>query len=321
MRSLEDMRSECLEMVGEVGSEVASKIATRWLNRSYLELARSKDWRELRGYLDTGISMAADQAYLALPGDAAELQGISDKDRDYVLVKKTARRLLEDRVSLLDQSASPTLFYTELGRRATSAPLSVDDTVQVTTEVAGDSSVDVRVVGLRSSPEILDSETILTHASAPNTTGVDGSLSWREGWSIQSISVSTPLSGYVTVTETTDTGNVLAHIPKDMQEASYLIILLGNPPAEATNIRVLYKKRVVDLCDDSDTPVIPVSDAMVEMTIAALRRHREQYQQANQHDGLAQRALGAAATEHDMHTANGMQATPDLRGRPRGTRW
>jgi len=308
------------EMIKEVGSFISDTspdsvaIIRAKINQNYDQIARMHPWRELMGFINEGMTFVADTNYLALPGDAQEIIQLSDKTSNYTLQRKQLTHMVQDNINIVDSSGSQVLTYSDLGYQATKRPLSIDDKVEIVGELTTDTSVEVRISGLRSDPEVEDRETIITN-SDDSQTGVTGAITFREGWSIRSLSVNQPLNGYIEIRENATGTNVLAHITELRKDSQYLVLQFQNPPASADNLNVIYKKRVSPLQKDDDVPVIAASEAIVESTIAAMRRYEEQYSQAREHERLSGNLIGAAVVGQKSSERTSFQSRPDRRSR------
>ena len=115
------------------------------INVELQKLARSRDWKELEvvNSFNT-ISSVAGQGYLALPGDCVQVKQISDRTNEIVLLNKNTLDMIQDDLERFATNGTP-IFYTELGLKATKAPLSVDDTLNVTASSATDDGKRIRI--------------------------------------------------------------------------------------------------------------------------------------------------------------------------------
>lgn len=277
------------------------------INKEYERLAASYLWPELNGFLNESVTWTADQAYLALPADAAELLTAHDKTNDYTLINRSLGRLIEENVSTFDNATS-VLYYAELGVKAIKRPLSVADKIQVLSETAGDTQT-IRVVGLRDSPEVRQAESIVLNG----TTAVDSAVTYREGWSIDSLSTNGSPAGVITIREKTTPGNVLAHLPIGEKYTAYYVIQLENPPSTADTLTITYKKRVFRMSNDNDAPIIPVSQVLVENVKGLMRQYDKKYVQGDVHLREGQRVLSAILSERKLQSDKKFQFRPEKR--------
>lgn len=318
--TFKEMTDDVLDFIND-HSPQAESLARSWINKHYDKFAKIRNWEDLVNRIDESLTFVADQAYLAFPEDCAQPISIVDKDFDHRLVRRELGQLDEDMASLQEASGLPVVYYASLGYKATKKPLSAAGVVAVKTELASDSSLDVIVQGTRSSPEVRDRETIVTHSSDPVTNSVSGSLTWRAGWSISSISARAGLNGFITVHVAGDATNVLSNLSEHSRSSRYMVIQLQNPPSAANRLTLVYKRRILPLVDDDDTPVIPISEAIVEATLASMRRNDEQYTQAREHEQSANAFLNSVVAEQggeDRTSHRSRPAAARFRHRYRG---
>ena len=302
-----------VEMVKEVQeiSPQADDLVISYLNRHYDRMAMARDWDDLRGRIFQNLSTIASRNYLAFPEDCAQPIKLIDVDNDYILVRRDLEQLEEDFASTIDATGGgPIIHYAAIGRMATMVPLSAADELSVVTEFPADSAIDIVVTGLRNDPEVRDREVITTHATTPEVTSVDGLVTWREGWSIMTISTASGLKGYVQIHEQSTTGNVVAVLTEHVKSSRYFVIQLQNAPSSSDNLHLIYKKRVLPMKDDADVPMIPISEALIEATIASCRRSEEQYSQARDHDSQANSFLAAVISEQDGQSRKSSRSSP-----------
>jgi hypothetical protein len=295
------------EMVGFIRREI---------NLEYDRIARAHDWEELEVTMGDSMSDALTQAvgiaYLALPPDAALPLALSDTTNDYPLLQTSTRQHLEENVARLTDN-SRVVRYSTLGLKPIKRPISTDDNIQIITESAADTSIDVRVSGRRSDVDIRDRETITTASSTPNVTAVDSALSYKKGWNIDEISAATGMTGYITVREKTAAANVLAHITEHQRSPRYPIILLENPPDNTASMALTYKRHVLPLVEDEDRPIIPVEHEIVEVVRAKARQKDKRYDQATQHMASAQGITSSIFSERRLQNPKLFQARPEVR--------
>jgi hypothetical protein len=288
------------------------------INLAYKDLARNHNWTELHTYLDSNVTAAitlvSGQAYIALPADAIQLLGVSDITNDYPLEEISGREIVEDNVTLLDTNGQ-VLKYANLGPKPIKRPLSVADTVDVITESSSDTSVDVRISGLRNDVDLKDRETITTASSTPQSTAVTGALTYKKGWSIHTISVGPGLNGWVRVRESTTTTNVLAEVTEHERNPEYVIMFLENPPDSAPNLSLVYKRDVLVLVDDDDRPEIPVDRVIIETVRGKLRQVDRAYDMAANHFIGASQALESALSQRKAQSPRRFQIRPDTKRR------
>lgn len=313
--TLEEMTDQAQDFLRDRSPE-GQRIIHSELNQAYDQIASQREWRELIGFVNESFTFTAGANYLALPEDAAEIISLSNKGSDYELRRIELSHLLRDNIYQIDTAGSLVLTYADLGYRATCRPLSQDDEVTVVTESVNDKSVPVRVRGMRGTPEIEDVDSIKTDSSNPNTVTKAGAFDFREGWSIQSISVDRPLDGFIKVREQ-QSGDILAYVTKQHRESQYLILQFASTPSAAESLAVAYKKRVSPLQKSDDLTAIAAGEAIVEMAISKMRQRREQYQQAREHKRTSEELLTAAFTAQQGHQRTIQQARPDRRGRAR----
>ena len=127
-----------------------------------------------------------------------------------------------------------------------------------------------------------------------------------------SLSAGSGLTSFITVgtEEDGDTGALAVLTRHNSSSSRYLIVQLQNDPDNTDNLTVVYKKKVSPLVSDDDTPMIPVSEALVESTIATMRRYDEQYTQAREHDRESNKFLSSLVAEEDGQAVKRSQARP-----------
>lgn len=283
------------------------------INDQYKKVSRRKLWKELRRELNEDIALTSGTNYLTMPSDCAEVLSIADKTNAWSFRRKNLEDLISDHIVTLATSADP-VYWAEI-KGSLLAPLAIDDTIQITGEVSGDTSVEIRVAGLMASPEVDTIETIKTNSSDA-TTAVNSTVTYRKGWSISSISIGEPLNGgYIKITETTTTANVLAYIPKGQSASQYVTVRFESVPNAASDLNVIYKIRVPDLVDDYDLIMIPdAASVVVQESIAQLRFFDGKYAEGNVHKAEA-RGQEDALMKEDAQGDTEYQFTPDFRGR------
>ena len=293
-------------------SNTTREIVKTEINNAYVRHSRQHDWPELIVELNEGITSTASTSYLALPGDCSQIIQIADKVNDRVFSSKTLSANRADGISNIDTNTA-VYYYSELGYLPIRRPLSVDDTVEITVpNTALTIEVDVKITGLRASPEIVDDDTIKTST----TTVVGGAITFREGWSIHSIATNgTHDNDYIEIRETTS-NNVLAHIPKRRKQSQYYVIQFQGRPSTSNSLNVIYKKGVNRLEDADDVLMIPdLAEAIVEEAIANMRQYDKKYQQAGAHIRDANDHRDAVLSERRLQGAHHRQMRPDFRGR------
>lgn len=321
MLTFGDMKSSVIETINESSPRFVS-MAARQINAHYKRIAKLPEHEEdLKAWVAETFTYVADKPYLALPADCAIPLKIADLDNDWVLQRRDLENLLEDYVRDINLTTGNIIYYASLGYQATKAPLSANVGIDIFDESTDDKSVEVHIKGLRASPEIEDRETITTNAT-DGTTVTSGTVTWRAGWSIHSISTSAKLNGYIEIGEQSTTGNVLAYLTKDKPESRYFVIQLQTAPSSANNLRIQYKRRVLDMVDDDEIPLIDDSDAIIEAAIASIRRFQDRYSQAREHDAVSRSFLASTTAEQKGRAASVHRTRPASRlwYRPKGIR-
>lgn len=308
--TLKEMVQEVMDFTSDHSADADSRIR-RWLNAHYDKLAKIRSWEDLiERRDDAAMVFVANQAYLAFPEDCALPLSIHDQTDDYTLKPISISQQEEDYITLQGTAGTPVIHYAPIGYKATLAPLSAADELAVLTELSTDSSVDIIITGVRNSPDVRDREIIQTHATTPQTTSVAGTVIWRPGWSISSISVKAGLNGYITIHEQSTSGNVLARLTEHSRASRYYVIQLQNEPDSANQLTLVYKRRVLPLVEDDDAPIIPVSESLIQSAIAEIRAYDGEYSQAREHRNQANEYLNSVVSEQAGQDRVSMRARP-----------
>jgi len=286
------------------------------INLEYDRIATLRSWEELQVTVgdstSTALTLTSGTSYLALPADAVAITAISDTSGGWALNNVSDRQIIEQNAAGLNNNG-PIVWYKTLGLRATKAPLSVDDQIQILGNGTTDLSRDVTIQGLRSDVGIVDREVILTD-STNSTTAVDSANSYEKGWSLQSISCDGGLADYLIIREKTTAANILAYITEWERSPQYFVIAFENPPDTSDNLAISYKRKVVDMVEDQDRPMIPVESALVEGVRAKLRQRDKKYDQAQFHKFESLERVNAARSERVLQSTKRFQVTMDYQG-------
>jgi len=277
------------------------------INSEYMRLTEAIRWKELDKFLDGGTTLVAGEIFFALPGDAAYVHQISDATNDHTFINRSHAHIVRDNLETIDSSKT-VLFFSELGIRPTNRPLSADSVITVLKETSG-SELAVKVVGLRSDKEIRASESITTTGATP----VVGSTEFREGWSLDTISIPSTSTEIFTAREGT---TVIADIAVGEKASQYFIIHFDGSPASGVTLKVYYKVRAQELVNDADLPLVPgLGDVLVEAVKGKMRQYDRKYTQAAEHSGMARQIVTSMLSERNVQPERVRQAAVDLRGR------
>ena len=278
------------------------------INIEYEKIAKSRMWDELMNTWDDGIVYTSGEAYFALPADCAFPSRLVNETAGYALIPRNTDSLLGDNAVDLNQQSGAIVFYSPLGLRATRRPLSVADTLEILSSASADIGLAIRIVGVRNTELVQHAEEITTNGTN-GTTPVAGAVSWRQGWSIESIGTNAVPAGIITVRETT-ADTILAYLPVGQKQTQHYVVRLENPPDTADAITVHYKRKPRRLTDDDDVTVIPVSQYLIEKTIAKMRQFDRKYLQSQVHKSEAADDIMATMSERRIQQPVIRQARP-----------
>ena len=288
------------------------------LNLEYLERAKQSDWKELQRRRTENIQVIAGQAFLALPGDCQRISSIHDTSQDITFFPSSVDQVTQDNLPSIS-STGTVVFYSEIGRFPIKRPLSQDDTVVVTNTNAADDGKQVFLSGTNSIGNYHDESVAVATAG---TTSVN---TYEEGWSIVTFATNEPptaSAGNAYVLTQTTGGAVLGEIVPGQVQNKYMVIQFDQVPASTSNLIVIYKRKPRILVNDFDTPIVDISDAIIEGTVARLRMFDQSYQQASFHKQIADQKVFTELKERDHQKNTKRQVRPDfrLRGLRRGFR-
>lgn len=291
--SLGEMIVEVAEFINDKSPDTASIIQKK-INQQYLRIADDNRWDDLISIIDEKLTTIDGQIYLAMPADAAEVLTFQIRDTTFPMIRESLTHLLDDtRI----QSVNPPVLYSVLGYRATRQPIAPSgpgaQRISVLTESVMDKDIDVHFKGLRDNPEIEQTEIVMTHETTPDTLPVQGLIDWRAGWSLDVISVASGLNGFIQITDVSP-DTILAHISNRRRASRYLIIRLQNAPSADSPVQISYRKKVTELVEADESPVIPASEAIIEATIAQMRRYTQEYSQAREHESISKRLVDSS---------------------------
>lgn len=285
------------------------KVIKDQVNREYARIAYSNNWPELRGILNEAIQTVSGQQYLALPADVASIESISNKAQDIVYRDRSLSTLVRDNLATFGNGGTP-YYYSILGLKATLRPLSQADKLRVVPSATLGNEISIKSHGLRSSPEIPEYDQFTTNGIS----AVSGTVTYRQGWSVDSIGTDGVVSSYISIVEDATPATILAHIPKGEKQSLYTIILFENTPGSADDLTVVYKKRVPPLVDDDDVLLFPdVAPAIIEAVIGKMRQYDRKYEQADRHMRDSEREQAAILAERRVQGATIRQFRPPPR--------
>lgn len=285
------------------------------INNEYHKLLLEKPWDEMIQPDGKTWQLTSGQNYLAFRPDIRAIIQISDLDNDYVFQKKTLRQTIGDNLQLYS-TKSRLIYYSELGFRPIRQTLSGATSLRVTAENSADTSIEVRIRGMRSDVAIPQTESITTDGE-DGTTPVNGTVSFGSQWGIDSIGTNTaPANGYIQIQENNAGAATIAYIPKGEKQSLYYILHFENPPATNVQIHVIAKKRPPQLVDDDDPLVVPdLAPALVQKVLSEMRRYDRQYDQALAHAAESRGHINAVLNERELQADRRYQVRPDFTGR------
>lgn len=274
------------------------------VNLVYSKIAQERDWDELLTHVETGVSFSAGKNYISLSNDCVDVRRVLNKTDDKQVEKRVLGQMLTKNISQADQSGDP-LRYSVAGMKPINTPLSEDSKVTIVSSDASDITGHVRVRGLDNSSNAVSENISLD--SSDGSTDVLGNVTWKEGWSINSISTTQSFLGTVDIKEGS---TVIASIPPGGGQSKYCIVIFEETPSLADSLIVLYKRSPFPLVNDEDVPEIPVSRYLIEEVKGRMRQYDKRYQQASVHTAQAQESIHAVLSEKRLQGGHHAQARP-----------
>lgn len=241
-----------------------------WCRNRYNRIMRSFPWNELvRSY---SLSVTASTRDYALRRDLESIIKIWDTTNGHEILEKDIRDHVRFVAPVLEIAGNTQTGqvdeYIDIGSKSVSALLSTSDQVQVLSTSASDvSPMLVRISGEVSGVPVSESITLTGVTAATSTQTYDSGSELR-------ISVGTTdgtnqdLAGVVTVREQDTTSNVLAKIAPTERVPYYRWVRLSPTPSTAATFQVWYKMKWPSLINDSDAPIIPCANEIIEGIIA-----------------------------------------------------
>ena len=288
-RTFRDIYTTATEFLQDQAS-TNTTVVKNIVNRKLIDIANSFDFDELRRV--SSVTFNTSSAFLYMPPDVQTILAIMDSSADEFLERHRLENLAYFDPSKFDGTGE-VLKFAEAGSVGRTADFSSSaETINVASTSSTDVSLAVRLVGIDANGHQF-SESVTTNAS-DGTTAVTSTNTFSD---FLSVSIDVSHAGKITATGTTSS-TVYARVSIDDKTVRYKRVRLLSPPNTANTAFVIYKKFVSELKNDDDIPEIPVSEYLIEASIAAGKEYDGKIQEAEQHNARARSIIAGITAQN-----------------------
>jgi hypothetical protein len=220
---------------------------------------------------DTPLTVAsvASQARYVLPEAVASIKGISERTNDYSLLAKDLGDYRRHEPDPASTTGTPT-HYVPIGRVGVAVQPSNASEIFVDSTAAGDTGT-AYLEGI-----ITGGYRRVLSVSMTGATAVSFSAAVTSFIEIEDFYISAAAVGTVTLHEDASGGTELARITIGEKRPRYYGYYLWPTPSAAVDYLVDYRRRVVDMVNDTDEPPIPEDFHDLLSAYARMRHYEKQ---------------------------------------------
>lgn len=260
MLTFSEMKTQVAERISIDDSGYDSKIGN-WINYRYDDIVGRWNWPQL--YNTTTITLTGGSTSLSFPRDVDYIISIYDKTNDVVLDPLDPSRGPQEYISVLDSNGIPTVYWWD-GISVLAQPSSAS-TITVESSSASDTTQYVRVWGKDSNGAEITEKILLTGTTAATSTNTYAS--------IDRVSKDSNTAGLITGKASTTT---LFKIDPYSYGSTNNRITIAQPSSSDLTLTYTYKRKVMRLINDEDTPIFDCCQALVlGAYVSALRQQRQ----------------------------------------------
>ena len=263
--NLTEIKTQVAERMGKTDSVFLGKIED-WVNGRYHQILKAVKWKDLLRS-DT-VTATANQDYLILPQDLAQLINIHDRTNDKNLTPinpSIGGRMFAD---VLDSEAVPNSYWIE-ETTVLNQPTSASTITAVSSEAA-DTSQTLRMRGRTASGENQATVTL------NGTSSVNLLASCTQ---VDQVMKDAATAGFVTILADAGATTVAVIYPRNLT-AKYKKLHLVKKPETALTYNIVYKKRLPRLEFAEDIPVLDCWNALVIGAYADALKQKRQFSKA-----------------------------------------
>lgn len=301
MRSFAAMLAEVQGLMQNSGTSYATKIKNA-INRAYRSVAAKNNWPSLRAEEDF---TTAGSTYLVLPMYVNRVLEIFDPSKNIWL---QPRNDISKR-STATYSTSGTAYEWEA---AGWSPVQTQPSAASAISIKGDGGTDtgttVRITGKKYPATSSDVGYIIVSESEV-TVGASAATTTAQFVEIISISKDADSDEDIIISAG---ATYLAYLAKERYASMYRKIRLHYTPASGTSLTIKFQRFPERLVEDQDAPLMPCSDAIVNLACAELLKEQKQFSKAQVMEMAARTFLDQLATEELGQDRGAEQAIPAL---------
>lgn len=288
------------------GSNRENNLLKQAINEAYFALVSQRDWPELERVDEIGLRKADDSAIATLEAtereapmvrDSIRIKSIQTYSPSYREIRITSPAEVFRMLGASTTVSAPPELACIVGRTAQHKRIAAAGPITLKSNVStNNNDLVVRVTYRPTDGQV--GETIFEDVSGTfSGTGVTLSTQAAAGWSIESVSIPIGWDGNLTIE---DASTTVVQIPQRAPGASgeqhhrwYSRLLLRFAPLPDADYSAMLSYRLTppELSDNTDVPLIPVADVLINRAAAAYFRSQRKLSIAREFEVIAERLV------------------------------
>jgi len=275
-KSFSVLKTNIGNMIQDSSSSMSTNIGV-WINNRYRDVISRYEWEEL--IINQSLTASATVSAYALDADVGNIMFINDVTNGCYLAGNTEQQFYEEHYDTFDDTGTPERYFTKYDV-VKAQPASAEKPT-VKSSSASDTTQSILLRGISSNAEVY--ETI----SLNGTTAVTASNSYTR---ITGISKSSSTTGFISIMHNNES-TLFSLMSRELLESQYRQLHIHPIPTGDIVYHIKAVRRILELSQTYDYPVIDVADTIELGAIADSWRYKRQFAKAQQYEFMYEKSV------------------------------